>query len=118
MKVINEVVIKDCCITSDDTRCRVGVNGHICRLSPMQYHLFRTFMSATLLSPIPCEVIILAYRSRQDIQGEMELSYQLLRKHISNLNVKIGNIGLRVRPFQDGYLLTFSSPLHTKGAVG
>ncbi|MBA2396827.1 MAG: hypothetical protein H0V70_29215 [Ktedonobacteraceae bacterium] len=102
----------------DDAWHRIEVNRYILNLSPTQYRIFRAFLSISVLGTPTGELTILAYRSCDDLQEEADLSHRLLSKHISKLNARIVAMGLQVRFFQAGYILTLSSNLVQKVRSG
>jgi hypothetical protein len=94
----------------DDTWHRVEVNGRMLTLSPTQYRICRAFLATSNLSTMTGEMLIVTYRTCNELQTETELPHHLLVKHISNVNARIIALGLQLCAFRAGYILTLSSP--------
>jgi hypothetical protein len=98
------------CIAWDDAWHCIEINGCFLNLSPTQYRICRAFfLNCGATNGISGELVILAYKSFQELQEATTLSRSLLIKHISNLNSRIADGGLQVCSFQLGYILTLSS---------
>lgn len=87
------------------------VNGHIIPLTRTEYRLCTAFLQPWLAKnkePLMNNhgLYILSYATAKELQVQTSIaSKQLLRKHISNTNGKLAPFALRIKAFEQGYIL-------------
>lgn len=96
-------------IACDDLWHRIDVNGRTLTLSPTHYRIFRVLLSPSISVDVSGEMVIIAYRSRSELETKTALSHHMLIKHISDLNARCAAMGLSICAYRTGYLLIATS---------